>query len=368
MRAKITNLQGLRGVAVLLVAFLHLQNFEHIYREDAILPAWARIGHSGVDLFFVISGFIMIVIARDYPCNWRTAAGFLYNRWARIYPTYWLWFLVSLSIFLAAPHWLRMEPGAVPRLVESFFLVPPWSPILVPVAWTLKYELYFYLVFSLVILVPARLRMWALMTWGVYMLAGQAHCHLMPETHCSKGFWLTIHPLGMEFLFGAFVGWIYLHYRSRNPRYILGAGFLLMLSGYALYLLTGLDLDDNLWYRVVLFGVPAAILVYGSVEVERHRAPYMPRWLVGLGNASYTIYLSHFLLMQLFFFLLTKHFNMPIAVLDFLVATLVLSVGVAAYAWLERPLLRVCRGRPFARESVPSASAESLSSPVSDKV
>jgi peptidoglycan/LPS O-acetylase OafA/YrhL len=360
MRTKIDNLQGLRGVAVLLVGFLHLHNFEHIYREDAILPAWARVGHSGVDLFFVISGFIMMAIARDYASNARTAAGFLYNRWARIYPTYWLWFLISLFIFVVAPNWLRMEPGQIPRLVESFFLVPPWSPILVPVAWTLKYELYFYLVFSLIILVPARKRIFALLVWGMYMLAGQTHCYLMPEAQCSKGFSLTIHPLGMEFLFGAFIGWLYMNRELKRPRYILTAGLVLMAGGYALYLFTGLHLDDNVWYRVLLFGIPATVLVYGAVEMERKWAPFVPAWLVTLGNASYTIYLSHFLLLQVFFFLLTKHFSMPIASLDALIVSLVLGVGVAGYLWIERPLLRLCRGRLFTEDREPPVAPDRL--------
>ncbi len=73
--AEFLNVQGLRAVAVLLVMFLHLRDLERTYRADAVLPAWADIGHSGVDLFFVISGFIMVLIGLvHYPVHRHQAA------------------------------------------------------------------------------------------------------------------------------------------------------------------------------------------------------------------------------------------------------------------------------------------------------
>ncbi len=345
MQSKITNLQGLRGFAVLLVVFMHWRNLEQLYRDDGFLPDWARIGHSGVDLFFVISGFIMVVIAKGYASDLRTAGTFLYHRWARIYPTYWFWFLVSLGIYLLAPSWLNLESGEIPYLIESFFLLPTWSAQLLPVSWTLKYELYFYLVFSTMILLPPHWRIAALLAWGGYMLGGQALCYDAPEIQCNKDLFLSVSPLGLEFLFGALAARIYLRRRATHALAATLAGVGLMTAGWTIYIWSGLELDDNIWYRVLLFGLPAAVLLYGCVELERQRGIAAPRWLIVIGNASYSIYLSHLLLLTLLFAKLPVIYPFPTPLLDAMVLLLTLSVGMLAYRWVEQPLLRLCRGR-----------------------
>jgi exopolysaccharide production protein ExoZ len=334
----------MRGCAVLLVVFLHWCLLEPNYRSDAYLPDWGRIGHAGVDLFFVISGFIMFVIARDYAADFRTAKTFLYHRWARIYPTYWFWFLLALGLYVSVPHWLGLEPGQMSYLVQSFFLLPTWSALLVPVSWTLKYELYFYLVFSVIILLPASWRIAALIGWGGYMIAGQAICYDAPVIQCNKNLFLTMHPFGLEFLFGTLAGWLYLRGTITRPRMLTLAGACLLLTGFFVYIVAGLRLDDNLWYRVLLFGLPAAVLLSGYVEMESRCAMTAPRWLIYIGTASYTIYLSHFLLLTLLFAALMRYDWLPTPWLDVLVLALTLGIGIAAYHSVERPLLRLMRG------------------------
>ncbi|RKT44479.1 peptidoglycan/LPS O-acetylase OafA/YrhL [Thiocapsa rosea] len=331
-------------MAVLLVMFLHLRDLERVYRADAVLPGWADIGHSGVDLFFVISGFIMVLIGHAYPATRGAAGRFLYHRWARIYPTYWFWFLLTLAFYLSAPAWLRFEAGQVTHLVESFFLIPTWTPQLVPVSWTLKYELYFYLIFSLVILVPARRRILLLLVWAGYMLIGQQFCYDAPDVLCHKSLFLTMHPLAFEFLFGAVVAGIYLYRRSLHPRFIFILGSCLLVGSFVIYIRSGVNLDDNSWYRVLLFGFPSALLLYGCVELERQQGLRVPAWVVVIGNASYSIYLSHFLLFDLLYGRLATLSVLPAALVAGIVFTLSLGVGLMAYRWVERPLLHLSRG------------------------
>ncbi|NCA69129.1 MAG: acyltransferase [Sphingobacteriia bacterium] len=342
---QILNVQGLRALAVLLVVFLHLRDLERVHRVDALLPVWADIGHSGVDLFFVISGFIMVVIAREQSATMRTAARFLYHRWARIYPAYWFWFLVTLAIYLTAPAWLRLSPNQLDQLVASFFLIPTWTAQLVPVSWTLKYELYFYLVFSVIILLPPGWRARVLLLWGVYLLLGQAVCYEAPDILCHKTWFLTMHPLAFEFLFGAAVAWLYLHQRIAHPVRILALGLLMFAGGLTFFIWSGIHLDANIWYRVLLFGLPAAVLLWGLVEMERQDALLMPTWLVAIGNASYSIYLSHLVLIELLFRALSKQDGIPTVAATPLVCMLALGIGILAYQRVERPLLALTRGR-----------------------
>ena len=324
---------------------MHWQNLASSYRDIGAAPAWVRIGHSGVDLFFVISGFIMMVIARNYPANLATAGTFLYHRWARIYPAFWIWFLIALSFYLLRPNWIHLEPGQVKYLTQSFFLLPTWSPLLVPVSWTLKYELYFYLVFSIVILVPSKLRIVALLAWGGYIIVGQSKCYAAPEILCNRNLFLTMHPLALEFLFGVLVAWSYLRVRIAWPLTLTLFGCALLLAGFTVYLGTGLDIDSNLWYRVFLFGLPASVLLYGCVELERQRGCIAPDWLIKVGNASYSIYLSHLLLLEVLYATLTEYTALSAPSVDILALCAALGGGLLAYHVVELPLLRLSRGR-----------------------
>lgn len=344
-RARISNVQALRAIAVLLVMFLHLRDLAAVRGLGAWLPDWASVGHAGVDLFFVISGFVMVLIGHADEARPRAAGRFLYRRWARIYPTYWFWFLVTLLVYLTAPAWLRLRPGDLTHLLESFLLVPTWTPQLVAVSWTLKYELYFYLVFSLIILLPAGWRMPALALWGGAMLIGQSVCYRAPEILCHKSLFLTMHPLAFEFLFGALVAWLYLRVRVPRPFAVLWLGIGLLVAGALVYVWSGVHLDDNIWYRVLLFGMPAAVLLQGCLEVERQAGWTAPGWLSAIGDASYSIYLSHFLIFELLFGALVAIDAMPSPLLDMMVFGAALGVGLLAHRWVERPLLDLTRGR-----------------------
>ena len=153
-----------------------------------------------------------------------------------------------------------------------------------------------------------------------------------------------MHPLAFEFLFGALIARIYLSGREGRPLFYLPFGFSLLLGGMFYYQWSGIALDDNAWYRVIFFGLPSAIILLGCVMAERNRHIKPPGWLIALGNASYSIYLSHLLLFDLLF----RAFNQFPYTLPGLVTGIVLfgaiGLGVLAYHWIEKPLLRGTRG------------------------
>ena len=143
-----------------------------------ILPLWAM--WIGVDLFFVISGFIMVWVAGALPRGTASARDFMFARVTRIYPLWWL-FAGAMALFLLyfkGVPWdpERLDPkeldGAV-HLIKSLFLWPqPTHPVL-GVGWTLVHEMYFYVGFALLLLcVPLRWRLRALLAWGAIVLIG----------------------------------------------------------------------------------------------------------------------------------------------------------------------------------------------------
>ena len=98
---RLENVQALRGVAVLLVMMFHLHGLESLFVRGAhLLPSACGIGRGGVDLFFVISGLVMVVSTHGRWGGLRTGGRFLLRRILRIYPLYWLYSLATLSVFL----------------------------------------------------------------------------------------------------------------------------------------------------------------------------------------------------------------------------------------------------------------------------
>ena len=122
---KIVNIQALRGIAVLLVVAYHLTKIEAKYGHgERLLTTLATIGMSGVDLFFVISGFVMVTVTRGWFRKDGALAHFLYHRFKRIYPIYWFYSLLILAIFLLKPDMVNSSQGGNVNIISSFLLLP----------------------------------------------------------------------------------------------------------------------------------------------------------------------------------------------------------------------------------------------------
>jgi len=134
---KLSNIQSLRGLAALLVVLTHLPVMEIKHSSDQILPAFFRFGISGVDLFFVISGFIMVYVTWNAPRAPKQSLKFLFARVSRIYPIYWL---IAGAVFFAwsfKPDITTYNPVQT-NIVKSFLLWPDQTLPMLKVAWTAK--------------------------------------------------------------------------------------------------------------------------------------------------------------------------------------------------------------------------------------
>ena len=107
---KLSNIQALRGLAALLVVFTHLPSMEIKHGGDSILPAFIRFGISGVDLFFVISGFIMVYVTWESRRNAKNSLKFLFARLSRIYPIYWFIAALVLAAWKIQPDLMSFDP------------------------------------------------------------------------------------------------------------------------------------------------------------------------------------------------------------------------------------------------------------------
>jgi exopolysaccharide production protein ExoZ len=291
------------------------------------------IGAAGVDVFFVISGFIMWVISARNPLR---PVDFLARRAARIVPLYWLVTLVVAGTAIAAP---ALFPNLRPTLahVAKSLLFYPHSdpagfiaPLIVP-GWTLNYEVFFYVVFAISLLTTLRIRPLVLTALlGLLVLAGQV-------AHATNPVWDTYtSPLLLEFLSGVWLGKAWTD--RRLPKPIVGlASLILGFGAIVVITFSGRDIEA---VRIFAWGLPALLIVAGAVSIDR--AGLVRDWpvLKFLGDASYSIYLVHGLALSLAARILaiTGIGGAPILFIAGILGGL--GIGSGCYLFVERPLLR----------------------------
>lgn len=324
----ILSLQYLRGVAACMVVWFHCGT--QIQRMGGVpLPLHAA-GEYGVDIFFVISGMVM----------WVTTAGramppaeFLRRRVERIAPLYWLVTAVVAFVALAAPALLHSTHFDAAHLLASLLFFP-WpnpvdgshTPVLVP-GWTLNYEMFFYLLFALALLLPRGWRPPAVLA----MLAAAVAIGAGATQESLRGFYGD--PMILEFGAGVALGALALR-RAPLPA---GWGWAAAAASLPLaLLLTSLPHAPRALYA----GLPAALAVGGLALAERRMPPPVWPFLLRVGDASYSIYLTHPLTLALVSTLWRAaglHLT-PLYYACALAATL--AVGLACHALIERPVAR----------------------------
>jgi exopolysaccharide production protein ExoZ len=279
------TIQALRAVAALLVVLLHA--FETWgERVDPTAPGvnWEN-GAAGVDIFFIISGFVMVISSRrlvDRAGAWRI---FLWHRIVRIVPLYWLLTTVKiLAVILLGDVVLRTTLDF--NFVAGSYLFLPvtdsaghFRPVL-PVGWTLTYEFLFYLLFAVALAIRVDVLRIVIPGLGLIAIAALARTDTWPA-------WtILFDTIVVEFVFGVMLAkWTLRGFRL--PPAIAG---IFVLGGFALILVLPMVSENT---RVLSWGIPAFAIVAGAVSLEPLVASALPRWLLTLGDASYSIYLSH---------------------------------------------------------------------------
>ena len=143
---KYTLIQILRGFAAIFVMLYHATN-HYNNKGFSFLSDFFKTGFLGVDIFFVLSGFVIYFSSRTYIKN-KDYGSFIKKRIIRIFPSFWLFLLLPLTlIFLFFPNYISVEAAFEPlNYLKIFFLLFDHLTIS-QVTWTLSFELYFYLLF-----------------------------------------------------------------------------------------------------------------------------------------------------------------------------------------------------------------------------
>ena len=273
------SIQYLRAIAALMVLAYHVGQNVGLLDDGPVRPHWLA---AGVDIFFVISGFVMVVSTEARPI---TAGRFLQLRMVRIVPLYWLCTLLFPLILLVRGQALPGWDEILKSLFFIFYTNPrsgDASPI-VNVGWTLNYEMVFYLVFAALIAVPVRRRI------AIMAVLFALICCARPFVPEDNGFLFRMtspHPL--EFVAGMAIGAgrVLLH---RLPGWLGLAVMALALAGLATI--------DSPFSRVIHFAPFSALIVLGAAMSEPVWLRRPLGWMGRLGDASYSLYLTHALVL-----------------------------------------------------------------------
>lgn len=315
--AVLNSVQYLRAVAALAVVVFHAGERTGLH---------VTIGAAGVDIFFVISGFVMYLTSTRRPV---TPGRFMLDRIKRIVPLYW----IATGVMIAGA-WVGLFPNLVLEPVHalaSLFFIPMQSPssgevwpVLVQ-GWTLNYEMFFYLIFAASLFCPPRWRL----VFPLGILAALVTAGALAAPAGPIGLTYT-QPILLEFAAGMLMaacwlkGWI--------PRWHTGLFLALAgLAGFALIFAFGLGFDAR------ICGPLATMLVFGAITLETHgKMPRLPG-LTYLGNASYSIYLWHTFAVSVLVKIAGATGLPPLP--SFLLAIAGGAVaGIISYQIIERPL------------------------------
>jgi peptidoglycan/LPS O-acetylase OafA/YrhL len=359
------SIQALRGIAVMGVVLIHIQlYFSNKLAMPTFLPQF-NIGAASVDVFFVISGFIMVYASErlfGQPGGMRV---YFLRRIARIVPMYWgattillIYVLIRHDSFAAANGGAHADYLIASYLFYPYVRPDGWGAPFLGVGWTLNYEVFFYTLFGLLIMLSRRMIVAVIAAIFCVLIA----IRLTFDVANPFAYWFN--PLIIEFVFGMVIA---LAYRDglRIPPWVqwplIAAG--LALLGYSWSQAHFFSPDAVA--RVLYWGVPA-ILIVGSFALAERRVPHNLFWRITgfLGDASYSIYLVHTLALGVPVLLLGRFIAPQSAPWLYVVLMLLVTTipSFLCYLFIEKPMIDYFARKIEGPRAPPQAAAVATTS------
>ncbi len=329
---RLSGIEALRGLAAVAVVAYHVSRHLNKAFGAPALAALFGPGQAGVDMFFVLSGFIILHVHRKDVGRPGRLTNYLSRRFTRVLPLYWV--ALALTVCMSAAG-----SGGVPgagRLVFSAFLLPSHQEPLLGVAWTLQFEMLFYAAFALLIL--NRLA-------GLLVLSAWFACIVCSA--CGAA-WDVLPPqvtaiYGLEFFVGMATAQLLHAGQTKYPGSVVGVG----VAAFAVALLiaargTG---ESGLAARL-LYTVSGSAVIFGLASMDQAGTSVVPRWALTAGSASYAIYLFQFVFIGMVWQLVRQsglEHRVPSVALFLVLTGSAVTGGVLTSWWVEKPMLKLWR-------------------------
>ena len=333
-------IQVLRGIASMLVLLYHATiNFSTINGQPFCFNFF-KFGTAGVDIFFVLSGFIITYTSTQSLSQPGKMLPFIRRRCIRIFPAYWIiisFFLLAQIIF---PSFYKTHYSFGFTQFISTWLLLPWHSMVNGVSWTLSFELFFYLLFSIAFIIPQKKLVYYLFVLYAMVII------IVPLSGYdleNGNAWLKLFgfPMNVEFLMGVTVAAII----SKIPKRL---GLPLIIAGSIIFIFNGILTDQGYYLvhstfnRVIFFGIPSFLIICGVVKFELSNTINVHNVLLLLGEASYSLYLLHLPLIVAFIKIIGR-FNIQstliVEILLFIAIVCICFVSVLFYKWIEKPVI-----------------------------
>ncbi|MBD1370982.1 acyltransferase [Hazenella sp. IB182357] len=324
---KLKLLQSFRAIAPVMILLLHAS---HLFEVNFMYMLDIE-KTGGVDLFFVMSGFLLYYIyQRKFGVQGETKR-FLIKRVSRIYPLVWIltifFFIVSAMLGTIFPTWTSYSWN---MLLDSMLILPNTEHIL-DTTWSLSHIIFFYGIIALIIWKPVLRIPFLIITLFCSIL------FLMPSELEMGWLGLVLNLYNLEFLLGCLAAQIVLKKR-------LAGGYAFLIAGISGFMFTGYYMMDGEWEFIpleVLFGVSSFFLILGGAALDRNKDIRIPKLFQVLEKSSFAIYLIHYPLLLIFIYFYDLH-----GVDEYVSSTFVftasvmitIAICIGAHYWVERPL------------------------------
>lgn len=332
---KLLSLQAGRAFASSYVVLFHTPGVLEDRMDVRYENTFVNAGHSGVEFFFVLSGFIIAYVHRHDFGRPSRLGRYTRNRVLRIYPIY--WFVIAVSacgqILLNSVDPILMDSSNTLRAV---LLLPFEGETLLGVAWTLSHEMLFYILFG-VCVVWMRVGACLLLIWWAVCAAALLGVAVSGDTGWWTDFPMNFFasPRNLLFGFGIVAAFAFTRVTTWFASYLLAAG----IAGFVWSIMYFGRLETPL--SMLSFGAFATLIILGAAALESRNSLFVPRWLVFLGNASYSTYLVHVPAMVFVSLMIIKLDNLEHLGVFPMMAILFgagIGAGCVLYLLVERPM------------------------------
>ena len=340
----LNNIQISRGLAALFVLLAHA----NLIIDKSLFSGFLIIGWSGVDFFFVLSGFIIFYTSQKYFFRPSELKKYFYKRLTRIYPVYWVYTLFFFFVSYLVFHYMNKsifgytENFNLRSFLGNILLLPTDVPAnimpILPVAWTLTYEVMFYLLFGIAFLIKPMFSFIFAILW-IGLIFSKSFGFIFVDDPASLAYILT-EERNLEFLLGCLAAWL-LNYRNILNRHL---GIILIL-GFLTFCFSWLNAYfDYVWMRKIdslQFGVPFFCLVLGFALLDKRRESgvgSLKKFFIFLGDASYSIYLTHFGFIVILNYIGQK-IQVPSVFIFLFSVILSIFAGCTAYVFIEKKIM-----------------------------
>jgi len=349
-RSELISIQWLRGIAVMMVFVYHMEDVLNLLPNFGDFRSiWKSYGYSAPDLFFVISGFIMCFVTFELKFK---PIGWIVRRFLRIYPIFMLFASVAIAVWIYDSEMTMGSGVQTWESVSKFFLLLPQEKLpLLFVAWTLEHEIVFYSVVFFVTLAKGTPKTVVIVT-GILSVMALIKV-LFHEAFPILNFW-DYHFLSLymfQFFLGSLLFLMHDKLSKLNVKYLFSAGIIL-------FIISGLvckpaPLNEEHVSKVLMFGICYSLIILGAINLEKIKRikingyieyKFRP-FLVQMGDASYSIYLSHpFLFSICGKIIIASGITGIKAIMALLLGSAIsLFLGTIIYHLLEKPIIHASK-------------------------